>query len=195
MPPLTPYFALGLILATVLVTLWHELGHLLVARMLGLPVKLITFGLGPVLWRRTLDKETQFVLRAVPTGMSIGVPGRHNPDGSLRRPLYHDLLVAAGGPLASLLLTALLLAALLAWPIGGAVQSWVIGIGLLSVLLALLNLLPIPGLDGGHLLILSAIWLGLPLAPAHEKSAHALGLRLLSTLCVALIVFECLGRL
>ena len=41
----------GLLAALMVVTIWHELGHLWVARHLGVPVKLIGLGVGPAIWR------------------------------------------------------------------------------------------------------------------------------------------------
>jgi Peptidase family M50 len=77
----------------------------------------------------------------------------------------HDLAVTAGGPLASFLLTAIFcLAALLTRALPG-LQTWLIYTGLLSAALSTLNLLPLPGLDGGHLFLLSLAQMGLQLPP------------------------------
>lgn len=142
----------ALIAALIGVTLWHELGHIVAARMVRTPIRRISFGLGPVIWRRPLHRETDLLLRALPLGMSIAVPARRT-DGHAR-PRHHDAWMAAGGPLASFLLTGLLFA-LARW--GGLGPDWgfaLVGVGLLSAVVALLNLVPLPGLDGGHLLAL-----------------------------------------
>ena len=88
----------GLVAALIVVTVWHEMGHWFAARAVGIPVRRIYVGMGPVLWQRTLRRDTDLVLRALPLGMAIAVPGRRENDGSLRRPIDHDLLMAAGGP-------------------------------------------------------------------------------------------------
>ncbi len=150
---------LALMTALLGVTIWHELGHIAAARLLRVPVRHISLGLGPVLWRQPLARDTDLVLRALPLGMSVAVPARQG--GAVVRPLSHDLWMAAGGPLASFVLTALLFA-LARW--GGLGADWglaLVGIGLLSAAVALLNLLPLPGLDGGHLLGLALVRSGL----------------------------------
>ena len=138
----------------VLLTLAHEMGHFLVARRLGIPIKRLTIGLGPILWRRRVAGEMELVLRAVPAGMAVGVPARRANDGRLLRPVEHDMLMVAGGPLASVALAGLLASSLWLLNLSPEMQIWLAGAAALSVLLAVLNLIPIPGLDGGHLLVL-----------------------------------------
>ena len=64
---------------------------------------------------------------------------------------------------------------LLAFVLHGApgFRIWLVATALLSLLLALLNLLPIPGLDGGHLLLLGLHKLGLRRGPERERRLHA----------------------
>ncbi len=171
--------------ALIVVTLWHEMGHWLAARVVRMPVRCVYVGMGPVLWRRSLRHDTDLVLRALPLGMSIAVPGRRAADGTLRRPLEHDLLVAAGGPVASLVLAGLLVTAAWWLPLPAMWRPAVGGIGLLSALVALLNLLPVPGLDGGHLLMLGAARLGWSLTPAQEAWLHRWGVNLVAYACLA----------
>ena len=171
---------LGFVVALMLVTVGHELGHLWVARRLGVPVKLIGLGVGPAIWRLCLPDDVRFEVRALPVGMVIGVIARRGPDGRARRPVAHDLAVAAGGPLASLVIAAALwsgalLARGLPW-----LQEWCFYSGLLSVVLAALNLLPLPGLDGGHLFLLSLAQMGLQLPPHLEVAVHQVGLRVIA---------------
>lgn len=179
-------FAAGLVVVAVL----HELGHLAAARVLNIPVKRIGIGLGPVLWRRWLGDDLELVLRAVPAGVTVGVPGRRDTDGCLRRPVGHDMLLAAAGPLASLLTALALWAA--AWipglPLG--LSMWLVSTAGLSALLGVLNLIPIPGLDGGHLALLTLARLGYSLSPQREAAAHHLGLRLLAVALVVLLAAE-----
>ena len=175
---------LGLIAALVAVTVWHEVGHWIAARAVGVPVRRIYVGMGPVLWRRTLRQDTDLALRALPLGMAIAVSGRRADDGTLRRPIDHDLLMAAGGPLASFALTGLLIAAALWLPLPGAWQETLAEIGLLSAVLAVLNLMPIPGLDGGHLLVLGAARFGWAMTPVQEVRLHRWGVNLVAFACL-----------
>jgi membrane-associated protease RseP (regulator of RpoE activity) len=163
----------------VVVTVWHELGHLCAAWLLRIPVKRIALGFGPTLWRAGQVGQTEIVVRALPLGMAVGVPPRHDEQGKLRRPINHDLFVAAAGPAASLLLTVLTLLLAQRVGFGAAVQPWLAATGLLSALLVLLNLLPIPGLDGGHVLVLAVARWGLALAPEQELQLHRAGVQVL----------------
>jgi membrane-associated protease RseP (regulator of RpoE activity) len=175
---------LGLLAALTVVTIWHELGHLWVARRYGVPVKLIGVGIGPAIWRFCLGGDVTFEVRALPVGMVIGVIARRAPDGQALRPVAHDLAVAAGGPLASFLLTAIFfLAAPLTRALPG-LQTWLIYTGLLSAVLSTLNLLPLPGLDGGHLFLLSLAQMGLQLPPEMEAKVHHVGLRVTAIACL-----------
>lgn len=177
----------ALVATLVLLTLAHEMGHFLVARRLGIPVKRLTVGLGPVLWRRRLAGEVELVLRAVPAGMAVGVPARRTNDGRLLRPVEHDMLMVAGGPAASVAVAGLLASSL--WLLNGLpqLQVWLAGAAALSVLLAALNLIPIPGLDGGHLLVLIAARLGKELAPQQESALHRAGIRVTVVLSIVLL--------
>jgi membrane-associated protease RseP (regulator of RpoE activity) len=171
-------------LALLAVTLWHELGHCLAARSVGIPVRVLSVGFGPVLWQRTLRDDSVLLLRALPVGMSIGVPSRYSAAGHPLRPTAHDVWIAAGGPVASLLLMLLLfgLAHWLPLPIG--VAHGLVGVGLLSVVVALFNLLPLPGLDGGHLLLLMTGRFGNRLSPEQEMRIHRIGLKWLTMACL-----------
>jgi len=184
----------GFMVALIVTTLVHELGHLAAARLLRIPVRRIAVGIGPVFWRRTLNDDAEFVLRAIPTGMAIGVPGRRNPDGSSRRPIRHDVVVAAAGPAMSLLFAAVLwgLAQMSFLPIWS--HFWLTSTALLSAFLGITNLIPVPGLDGGHLLLLGAAGLGLQLSPEREMRAHHVGVRLVTLACLAALLMSLVLR-
>jgi membrane-associated protease RseP (regulator of RpoE activity) len=166
------------------VTLWHELGHLAVARWLRVPVVNLYVGLGPVLWRHTLRQAPNLVLRAFPLGMSVAIPNRRSMDGEPRRPYSHDLWIAAAGPCASLLLTPLLFAIARWVPMPYDWAYGLVGVGLLSTAVALLNLLPIPGLDGGHLLMVSAARHGWEMTPAQEMRLQRASVKWVVIICL-----------
>lgn len=166
------------------VTLWHELGHMAAARWLGVPIVNLNVGLGPVLWRRKLRQSSTFVLRSFPLGMSVAVPNRRTPDGEARRPYSHDLWIAAAGPCASLFLTLLLFATARWLPMPYDWAYGFVGVGLLSTAIALLNLLPIPGLDGGHLLMVSAARKGWEMSPQQETRLQRASIKWVVIICL-----------
>jgi membrane-associated protease RseP (regulator of RpoE activity) len=173
-----------LILALFGVTLWHELGHMAVAHWLGVPVVNLYVGLGPILWRRKMRQTPNLVLRAFPLGMSVAIPNRRATDGQVRRPYAHDLWIAAAGPCASLLLTLLLFAVARWVPMSHDWAYGLVGVGLLSTAIALLNLLPIPGLDGGHLLLLMAARKGWKMTPEQEMRLQQASVKWVVLICL-----------
>jgi membrane-associated protease RseP (regulator of RpoE activity) len=58
------------------------------------------------------------------------------------------------------------------------------GIALLSAFLALVSLLPLLGLDGGHLFLLAATRLGWALTPAQEGRLHRWGVNCVAFACL-----------
>lgn len=166
------------------VTLWHELGHLIAARWLGVPVVNVYVGLGPILWRRKLRQTPSLVLRAFPLGMSVAIPNRRTWDGQPRRPYSHDLWIVAAGPIASLALTLLLFAVARWLPMPYDWAYGLVGVGLLSTVVAVLNLLPIPGLDGGHLLMVSAARKGWELSPEQEMRLQRASIQWVVIICL-----------
>jgi membrane-associated protease RseP (regulator of RpoE activity) len=179
---------LALLAALLAVTLAHEMGHLLAAGLLGIPIRRISIGIGPVAWRRTLGCGREIVLRMLPVSVAIGVPTRHSSDGRLVRPAGHDALMAAGGPVSSLLLFVALAAAPAALSFAPNFLAWLRGAAIMSGFLGLANLVPIPGLDGGHLFVLGASTLGLKLSRSGEAMLHKIGLPAAAGLCALVLV-------
>jgi membrane-associated protease RseP (regulator of RpoE activity) len=177
------------------VTLWHELGHLAAARWLRVPVVNLNVGLGPILWRRRIRQSPNLVLRAFPLGMSVAIPSRRWPDGQQRRPYTHDLWIAAAGPCASVLLTLLLFAVARWTPMPYEWSYGLIGVGLLSTAIALLNLLPVPGLDGGHLLMLMAARKGWEMTPAQELRVQHDSVKWVVLICLVPFFYTLWARL
>ena len=181
MNDINPYI---LILSLFGVTLWHELGHLVAARWLGVPIVNLYVGIGPVLWRRKMGQSPNFVLRSFPLGMSVAIPSRRTLDGEPRRPYTLDLWIVAAGPCASLLLTLLLFAVARWVPMPYDWAYGLVGVGLLSTVIALLNLLPIPGLDGGHLVTVGAALRGWEMTPALENRLQRASVRWVVAICL-----------
>jgi membrane-associated protease RseP (regulator of RpoE activity) len=177
------------------VTVWHEFGHLLAARWLGVPVVDLNVGLGPILWRRPLRQAPYLVLRGLPLGMSVALPNRRAGDGRSLRPYSHDLKIAAAGPCASFMLT-LLLFTIARWvPMPYTWAYGLVGVGLLSTAVALLNLLPIPGLDGGHLLLLSAARKGWEMSREQELRVQRASIQWVVVVCVVPVFYILFARM
>jgi Zn-dependent protease len=83
-----------------------------------------------------------------------------NPS-KLRNPRQHSLYVSLAGPVTNLALALLMALILRTWGPGGFVGDLVFVTGLMNVVLALFNLLPIPPLDGSAIIerFLPARWL------------------------------------
>jgi regulator of sigma E protease len=206
----------------------HELGHLVAARRMGIPVAEFSVGLGPKLWTRRWG-QVEYCLRAVPLGGFV-MPALEEEDFRAV-PLRKRLVFFLGGPVANLV-TALplfaalnvmerglsfsqlviapfvqvaaacqqilrLLAGLFAKPEG---LSGVVGIVVeggkaaasgmalevaisLSLSLAVLNLLPIPVLDGGQI-TLSCLEKAFPRLVQARGPLTVLGMVVLAALMV-----------
>ncbi len=96
---------------------FHELGHFLVARALGMGVRTFSLGFGPKLWSATVNR-IEYRLSAVPLGGYVNLvgesPDSELPEGftpgesfSLRAP-WQRILVVTAGPLANFFLAFLI---------------------------------------------------------------------------------------
>ena len=173
---------IGLTIGLIAIVFAHEMGHLIMAKLLNIPVKRISLGLGPVLWQHQVTPTTELVMRLLPVSVAIGVPGRYDANNQLRRPETHDMLVAIAGPMASVALAGALCALAVAAVPSPVMQLWLIALAALSLAAGLLNLIPVPGLDGGHLLLLGLARFGFRMSPSQEVKAHKTGLKLLTAL-------------
>lgn len=96
---------------------FHELGHFLAARTLGVKVERFSVGFGPILWRyRPSPEETEYVISALPLGGYVKmvderegeVPAHLRPYAFNRQPLWKRAVIVAAGPLFNFLLALLL---------------------------------------------------------------------------------------
>jgi len=103
----------------VLIT-FHELGHYWVARRCGVRVERFSLGFGKVLWQRTDRHGTQWALSAIPLGGYVKMLSDAPPEASAAqrreafntKPLRQRSAIVLAGPVANLLLAALLYATL-----------------------------------------------------------------------------------
>lgn len=192
---------LGTLVLLGLLILIHEAGHLVAARLVGIPVAGFSVGFGPKVWSRRRG-STEYALRVFPLGGYV-LPAVTDPEEFRAFALSRRLVYFLGGPLANLIAALPLFAFLNGTRYGLSVDtillapfvqvvgacwqvlaslpslfarpetlSGIVGIvreghhaaeagrGLelalsLSVSLAVLNLLPIPVLDGGQILMAS----------------------------------------
>jgi regulator of sigma E protease len=93
---------LGILALLSLLVVIHELGHLVAARLTGIPVAGFSVGFGPKLWMRRWG-QVEYSLRAFPLG---GFVMPDVADEEFREiPLRKRLVFFLGGPLANLLAT------------------------------------------------------------------------------------------
>lgn len=109
--------ALAFVFVFGLLTVFHELGHFLMAKKAGILVEEFGVGFGPKLWGRCY-KETVYSVRLFPLGGFVKMLGEDDDHGidnerSFRRqPPMKRLLVIAAGPLMNFVLAVLLFAAI-----------------------------------------------------------------------------------
>lgn len=95
-------FGLGIIV------FFHEMGHLIMSKIAGLPVPRFSIGFPPHIFKRKIG-ETEYCIGLVPLGgyckVNLGTTGEPVTDVSW----FRRALVAVSGPLSNLVLTALIL--------------------------------------------------------------------------------------
>jgi regulator of sigma E protease len=94
---------LGILMLLSLLIVIHELGHLVAAKLAGVPVSGFSVGFGPKLWARRWG-QVEYALRALPLGGFVMLAVTDEEE--LRAlPLRKRLAFYLGGPLANLLAT------------------------------------------------------------------------------------------
>src|SRR5208282_874486 len=100
----------------VLIT-FHELGHYLVARLVGVKVLRFSIGFGRVIWSRHVGRDgTEWALSALPLGGYVKMVDEREgevlpadlPRAFNRQSVWQRAAIVAAGPLANLLLAVLL---------------------------------------------------------------------------------------
>ena len=86
--------------------MFHELGHFVVARMMGIKVEEFAFGFGPRLVRLFKRGDTEYTIHAFPLGGFVKLTGmepgeEHIPDGFQAQAIWKRALVIFYGPFAS----------------------------------------------------------------------------------------------
>lgn len=122
----------------------HELGHLLAAKTVGIPIQRFSIGFGPVLWKRRFG-GVEYCLSAIPLGGYV-MPQIEDEAAFFALPVGRRIVFWLGGPAANFLLAALLLGAA-SWITDGfsiaglLVEPWTKVASLTGQLLAVLPML------------------------------------------------------
>lgn len=126
----------------------HEFGHAIVADLLGDPTprRAGRVTLNPL---AHLDVFGTLMLLFAHFGWAKPVPVS---PGNFKSPRWGNFMVSAAGPAMNLLQAAIAFGVLKFMPMGLAAKEWVFTYLFLNVILFVFNLLPIPPLDGGHIL-------------------------------------------
>jgi len=110
----------------------HELGHFLVAKLLGIRVLVFSFGFGPKLIKARLG-ETEYAISLFPLGGYVKllgeeaeeeIPPQEKARSFVFRPLWQKALVVGAGPLSNLIFSSLFLPCFFSRVSQGSFQLW-----------------------------------------------------------------------
>src|SRR5262245_42170893 len=79
----------------------HELGHLLAAKWLGIPIARFSVGFGPKLWGFKW-RDTEYWISLIPCGGYV-LPALDNVEAFEQMPLRRRVLFSLGGPVANII--------------------------------------------------------------------------------------------
>ncbi|MDD7719464.1 MAG: site-2 protease family protein [Eubacteriaceae bacterium] len=211
----------------------HELGHFLVAKMVGVKVNEFSFGMGPAIFKKQKG-ETLYAIRLLPVGGYCAMEGEDEESDDERafvnKPAWARIAVLIAGAAMNIIIAVLVatitykslvsgckatvylgelmfksLAMLISGEAGVSDLAGPVGIismagdtatygltyfgnlvVLMSLNLAIINLLPLPALDGGRILFVVIRKIaGEHMSDEMEGKVHGIGFMLL----LALIVF------
>ena len=122
----------------------HELGHLLAAMAVGIPVERFSIGFGRVLWKKRIGR-VEYCLSMIPLGGYV-MPAIENEEELFAIPIARRIVFWLGGPAANFLCAAIMLSVMAA--VGGAaspyallVEPWVKTAELTGKLVAVIPML------------------------------------------------------
>ncbi|HLP99298.1 MAG TPA: RIP metalloprotease RseP [Sideroxyarcus sp.] len=119
---------LAFVVAIVVLVLFHELGHYIVARYFDVKVLRFSIGFGNVLYtKRFGNGETEWALSAIPLGGYVKMLDEHEgevaeqelPRAFNRKPVLQRMAIVVAGPIANLLLAVALYFALFIYGVPG----------------------------------------------------------------------------
>lgn len=104
--------AIAFILIMGILVFFHELGHYLAAKAVGVPVEVFAFGFGPRLVTLFKRGGTEYNIHAIPLGGFVKLTGmepgeEHITDGFQAQPIWKRAVVIFAGPFASFVLAVL----------------------------------------------------------------------------------------
>jgi regulator of sigma E protease len=110
-------FILTLIVTLAILVLFHETGHFLAAKAVGLRVHEFAFGFGPQLLRIGKRNETEYTVHAIPAGGYVRIAGmdpgeEEESDGYYSKPYWQRAVVLLAGPFMNFLLAVLIFCAM-----------------------------------------------------------------------------------
>jgi regulator of sigma E protease len=96
---------LSVVIVIAVLIIIHEFGHLIVAKLSGVPVEIFSVGFGPALIRKKI-KDTVYQLSAIPLGGYIKMLGEETEveGGFLTKPTWKKIAVVVAGPISNLIL-------------------------------------------------------------------------------------------
>jgi regulator of sigma E protease len=122
----------------------HELGHLLAAQWVGIPIERFSIGFGPVLWKKRF-RGVEYCLSAIPLGGYV-MPRIEDEAAFFAIPVSKRIVFWLGGPAANFVSAALTLG-VASWAMDGfslngvLVEPWVKVASLSGQLLAVIPML------------------------------------------------------